>query len=207
MVMATNVPDPTAVAPARRCLQLERVAQQSNVAAVIAPLLDEFHADYQDVLAELAAAPDRLRRESLLEAKEGLEIVVAQLSRVRDLASAHVASENLQRSIEGMRSAIKVQIVNHALDALRQDVLGPIQPTIPPETAWASAVTFLRREIKPHDQRAILADMTELGLPQWSTRNHMLLGMAVRNKLRAAGLHGSRARRPLARRRLGSRAV
>ncbi len=160
---------------------------QSSMSAVIAPLLDDSRADYEDVLAELAAAPDHLRRESLLEAKEGLEIVVSQLSGVRDIASAHVAAENLRRLLEGSQPAIKAQIVDHALRFLQENVLGTIPAVVPAATARACAVNFLRQAIKPNDQRAILADMTKLGLAQWATRNHVPLGMAVRNQLRAAG--------------------
>lgn len=99
----------------------------------------------------------------------------------------HVAAENLRRSLQGSQPAIKWQIVDHALRFLQEHVLGTIPATVPAATARASAVNFLRKTIKPNDQRAILADMTKLGLAEWTMRNHFALGMAVRNQLRAVG--------------------
>lgn len=37
---------------------LEALVAQSRILSVIAPLLDDSRADYEDVVAELAAAPD-----------------------------------------------------------------------------------------------------------------------------------------------------
>jgi hypothetical protein len=113
-----------------------------------------YRKELTDVLTELAAAPDPLRRESLLEAQEGLEFVIPQLEAIADIQTAFEASRRLAHRIEGLHPAIIVQIVSHARDQIDERLLTPLHATIPQDQARHAAVRFLQAQINPGDRQA-----------------------------------------------------
>lgn len=158
-----------------------------SIVTIAQQLADAYRTEHKNVLSDLENSRDELEREELSVAKAAFETVIRELNRIRDVTTALQASEALVKAIRGMQSAVRFQIIDHAREAIADQILGPVRVPIDPTTAKKSAIAFLRQEINSTARQAILADIDHQGLERWAVRNHMPFGMGIRNRLREVG--------------------